>query len=380
MLEKKQFEKGEINAEQLRDYLNNENLLNDLQENKSNHTYTFDNDSRIIFTGADNIEQVIGKENHLVWINEPYKFSDKVLKELVRRLDGVLLIDWNPIGAHYIERFKKRKDCKVIHSTFADNPFLSQTVRDEILSTKPLLDKYFDFQVEHLKYVKDKEEVKIQAEELTSDPETVKEILFRWNNEQEKTASDYDWMVYGLGKKSEKPNKIYHNWETITEFEFDDLEYSSYYGLDFGQTNPTALVEVKYNDGTFYVKEKLYRPGKQIESLPDLFNTLGIDKKTAIICDVNDPVGIQSLRNARFFPIEAEKGPGSVFGGVSFLQRANVVYTENSLNIKNEYEQYEWETDRYGLPTDKPIKKNDHALDAFRYAVMYMQILLRISI
>ena len=76
---KKQFENGLITSQQLRDYLNKENLLTDLLENKSNHTYTFSNDSRIIFTGADNIEQVIGKENHLVWINEPYKFSDKVL-------------------------------------------------------------------------------------------------------------------------------------------------------------------------------------------------------------------------------------------------------------------------------------------------------------
>ena len=375
---KKQFENGLITSQQLRDYLNKENLLTDLLENKSNHTYTFSNDSRIIFTGADNIEQVIGKENHLVWINEPYKFSDKVLKELVRRLDGILLIDWNPISDHYIEKFKSRKDCKVIHSTFLDNPFLSQTVRNEILSTKPLLNKYFKFDVEHLKHILDKTKVIQEIKQLTKDKEIQQEILYRWTNEQQKTASDYDWMVFGLGVKSEKPNKVYHGWQTITAYEFDDLEYNSYYGLDFGQTNPTALIEVKYNDGTFYVKELLYRPGKQIESLPDLFKTLEIDKKRAIICDVNDEQSIRSLRNGGYYVMKAKKG--RVFGGVSLIQRANVIYVNESLNLKKEYETYEWETDRYNLPTDKTVKKDDHLLDAMRYAVMYMQIKLKISL
>ena len=71
---------------------------------------------------------------------------------------------------------------------------------------------------------------------------------------------------------------------------------------------------------------------------------------------------------------------GRVFGGVSLIQRANVVYVNDSLNLKQEYESYEWETDRYNLPTDKTVKKDDHLLDAMRYAVMYMQIKLKISL
>ena len=84
------------------------------------------------------------------------------------------------------------------------------------------------------------------------------------------TAHKYNWLVYGLGIGAEKPNKIYQGWREISYEFFDNLEYPSYFGLDFGASNPTACVEVKYNgDGAFYIREILYQPLQDIsDSLP----------------------------------------------------------------------------------------------------------------
>ena len=61
----KQFDKGKITIKQLNEYLQKENLLQFIKVNLTRHEYTFPNGSTILFTGADNMSQVIGKENDL---------------------------------------------------------------------------------------------------------------------------------------------------------------------------------------------------------------------------------------------------------------------------------------------------------------------------
>lgn len=372
----KQFDDGKITLQQLNDYLKKENLLQFIKVNLTRHEYTFKNGSTILFTGADNMRQVIGKENNLVWINEPYDFSEEVAKQLLKRLSGVMLLDWNPSQSHFIEKYKQRPDCITIHSTFLDNPFLKETVRNELLGAKPLLNEFFDIQVEQyanksLEYIK--ADLKEHPQELIDD------VVMCWSNEKNGTANKYDWQVYGLGIKAEKPNKVYHKWKRLSQLEFDKLPYTSYYGLDFGETNPTALVECKYNDGTFYFNELIYQPGKKIESLVERLEHLGIEKgKDLIICDSASPDKISELQQAGFYALGSNKGPGSVVAGISFVSKKEVFVTSNSANIISEEEGYEWELDRYGLPTDKTIKKDDHLMDALRYVADYLKIYLNI--
>lgn len=375
-----QFENGEITIEELDKYLREENLMQFLTVNLTKHRYTFKNGSTITFTGADNMSQVIGKENHLVWVNEPYKFAEEVMKQLLKRLKGVLLLDWNPSESHYIEKYKNRPDCIVIHSTFQDNPFLAETVKNELLSAKPLIDEYFDFPVVHYKNMSENYIIK-ELTERGIDKEIIDDVILCWKNEQNKTANLYDWQVYGLGIKSEKPNKIYHKWQRMGDVEFDKLPYKSYFGLDFGETNPTALVECKYNDGTLYFKELIYTPGKNIESLTDKLEFLGIEKGVdLIICDSASPEKINELRQAGFYAVGANKGSGSVVAGISFINKLKVFFTKGSENLENEYNTYEWEVDRYGLPTDNTVKKDDHIMDALRYVVSYLKIYLNITV
>ena len=72
----------------------------------------------------------------------------------------------------------------------------------------------------------------------------------------------------------------------------------------------------------------------------------------------------------RFNIHPAIKGDGSVKAGISKIKECKVYVTENSSNIWNEYQEYKWMLDANGVPTDNPIDKYNHLLDAIRYGVL----------
>ncbi|WP_407265051.1 terminase large subunit [Tenacibaculum maritimum] len=289
--------------------------------------------------GADSTN-AHGITQDVAWLNEPYKISKETFDQIDQRAEQIIL-DLNPKAKHWSDKIAKHPRCKVIHSTFMNNPFCPPEQKRKILSYDP------------------------------DNPINV----------SNGTADSYNWQVYGLGVQAEKPNKIYKGWKMIPALEFDKLPYKSYYGLDFGETNPTALVEVKYHDGIFYIKELLYKSGKEIDSLSNLLNNLGIEKgKDLIICDSASPDKINELRQSGFYAIGASKPKGSVVAGISFINKMKVFYTKNSDNLDDEYNNYEWELDRYGLPIDNPLKKDDHLMDAIRYVISYLKTYLNITV
>jgi len=311
-----------------------------LKHNKAEAKISYPSTGSVMeFNGTDDDLKVHGLTQDYAWFNEINELPKKdVFDQIAQRTAEAIIIDWNPSMNHWVDEVKKHPRAILIHSTFLDNPFCPKEVVKQIKGYEPT-------------------------------PENIKNG----------TANKYKWQVYGLGIKSEKPNKIYHNWKTISPYEFDQLPYTSYYGLDFGQSNPTALVECKYNDGNFYFRELIYTPGVNINSLAQKIQLVGVTPKDTIVCDSANPDKIIDLNNNGLFAIGANKQQGSVVHGIAFLQSNNVFIESNSNNLINEYENYEWELDRYSQPVDRPIKKNDHALDAARYITNYLQTYLEIQ-
>lgn len=299
----------------------------------------FPNSSIIEPHGADSTN-AHGNTSDIAWLNEPYKISKETFDQIDQRCEQ-MVIDLNPKAKHWSDTIAKHPRCKVVHSTFMKNPFCPPEQKRKILSYDP------------------------------DNPINVRNG----------TADLYNWQVYGLGIAAEKPSKIYKGWKLMNSIEFDKLPYKSYFGLDFGETNPTALVEVKYHDGIFYVKQLLYKPGKEIKSLVEEFENIGIEKgRDLIVCDSASPDKINELQVAGFYAIGANKNKGSVVAGISFIGKHQVFYTKCSDDLDFEYSEYEWEVDRYGVNTDDPIKKNDHLLDALRYIIYYLRVYLNIQV
>jgi len=376
---KKQLEDGEITTLEFDKFIQAESLLKYFVRNKTNHTWTFKHNSSFIrFTGLDDEDDAMGMTQDVCWINEPYNFSHEVYRQLSQRTSDFILFDWNPKKNHWVDDEKKKDNTITLKSTFKDNPFCPLESKRQLLSyqgikfsevvTLGLIDehsaKVYDFEANTLDFTNR------QAKEL-------QRCIY---NENTKSASDYHWMVYGLGLKSEKPNRIYKGWKTITDQQWTDLPYSEYSYIDFGSSNPTASGSIKF-DGidSFFIKERLHKPSSEMTgSISETLTSLGYNPKIPLVCDSADPMGIQELMINGFNAIPAMKGQGSVNSGIKLVQKFNIYYTESSLNVEAEYDEYEWEIVN-NTNLDRPLKKNDHQLDGIRYLITYLCFLLHIK-
>jgi phage terminase large subunit len=55
--------------------------------------------------------------------------------------------------------------------------------------------------------------------------------------------------------------------------------------------------------------------------------------------------------------------------GINKMKEYKIFITRNSVNIQKEIKSYKWQEDKNGRILESPVKFNDHALDAIRYAV-----------
>jgi phage terminase large subunit len=191
-------------------------------------------------------------------------------------------------------------------------------------------------------------------------------------------------------------SKVYYGWKRISTEEFIAIDGVEAYGLDFGDTAPTALTHVKYKDGAFYRRELMYKPLRTlnlqhkeylkkirdtIQSQPEdeqnniwskhrgllsyVFSEMGVDKNMLMFCDPAQKGLIIELRQAGFNAIGAKKDKAA---NINFINRGLNYYTEDSPNMENEYNGYYLETDINKVPIDgKPIKGNDHLMEAQEY-------------
>lgn len=350
----------------------NDYIYKNFKENKTNGEFTYiPTGSRIIFEGADNIGKVLGGAQDISFFNEVTEFSKDVYLQITQRTAGKVICDYNPSKDFWLEKYRLDNKTAFIHSDFRDNAFCPQNIVEQLLSYEPWETGSYEIVDSEVYY-------KGNVISLDNQPPPHK------YNVERGTADAYMWLVYGLGIGSEKPNRIYKGWRKITQEAFDALPYDSYYGLDFGTKNPTALVEVKYDgDGAFYVCPRYYKPLTDIsDSLPTILNGISpnIKKgKSLIVADSAKQSYIDRLIEQGFFIDGAIKGSGSVGSGITDVQSVTIYYVPTP-QFESEYVNYSWRLDRYNKSTDEPEKKDDHYMDATRYIITYLIVYLGIRL
>jgi len=184
---------------------------------------------------------------------------------------------------------------------------------------------------------------------------------------------DYYYNMIKGYVPSGKRGRIFKNWHPITNEEFEQLPYSSSYGLDFGYSNdPTALVEIKKHNNKLYLKELIYERGLLNSHIAGRMRTLGVNG--TIIADSAEPKSIEEIRQYGFDIMGADKSKGSVSFGIGALQEIEVYYTEDSLNLANELQNYVYKLDKNKEPTNEPIDDYNHIMDAIRYGAITKKI------
>lgn len=305
----------------------------------------FPNKSLIRFIGLDKEDIGKGLRSDVVYLNEANKTNFETYRELTSRAKRKIL-DYNPNKRFWVHNeVIPDVDCDYLCLTYIDNEFLSEEERKEIESYK--IKGYID----------------TDLEDYDTDENTRSNY---WRNK---------WRIYGLGITGIVDNKIFENWKKITLKEFKGLPYPSYFGLDFGMSAPTALVEMKTDkEGNYFLHEWLYKPLKEMNgTLSDELEKLKVQKHIEIICDSGNELNLsegRKLKNAGFNVIFAIKGQGSVVSAIETMQKSNIYFTETSTNLEDNYENYQWKTHK-GEVLDIPEETREDAIDASKYVIKW---------
>lgn len=358
------------------------NRLDYKRLNKTESIYNYPNGSTFEIHGTDDEETVHGLTQNVAHLNEPYKISRYTFNQIDMRSD-LIFIDWNPKKSHWIEEVSKLPNAIVIHSTFEDNPFCPLPQREKILSYEPMPKEY--------KYLLEKSEKEAFKTIEVLKLKDIEKFHLRnaWKNEYYNTSDLFMWQVYGLGLKSERPNRIY-KFKEIPDNEYLTIDKPVYYSVDWGKVHPMGILEAKYYDGEMYFHEINYKSESELNN--DLSSTerLKIDNseeegfvkylfKTKFqlpvdrpyICDNNRPLKILALRKIGYdYAIACRKFSGSLLDNIDLLSNIPVNYTKSSINFAYEQENYSRKVDkRTGEVLEEPEDDNNHLMDPAAYTV-----------
>ena len=189
-----------------------------------------------------------------------------------------------------------------------------------------------------------------------------------------KTNPDHYYnMIKGLVSEGAR-GRIFKHWKPISQNDFEELPYPKIYGMDFGFSNdPTTLNEIKTHNNKVYINELIYKTGLTNQAIAREFERLEISKSDLIIADSSEPKSIEELVLLGWNVIGADKGADSIRAGIDYLLAREVFYTEQSVNVALETQNYKWAVDKNKLPTNKPIDSHNHAMDSIRYALVRKQ-------
>jgi len=196
------------------------------------------------------------------------------------------------------------------------------------------------------------------------------------------TDENYYFGQYA-GLITDNPTGRIFNWNTCTVADFKSIDGNSAYGLDFGfSDDPNALVEIKRHGNKIYLREHIYKSGQSDKQLIDELLLLGIDFRPLIVCDSSADTRIHNLLTSidgtheykkGFNAQPCEKGAGSILDGIGIMKEYELIVCEDSDNLISELSDYNWQIDRDGIVTEKPVDKNNHLIDASRYVISWIK-------
>jgi phage terminase large subunit len=308
----------------IRDFFN---ILGESQENNPNWKITESTYKRpgwkgsIEFFGADNADKVRGPRRHILCINEGNNVPWETARGLDIRTSVFTIVDWNPVSEFWAHEFWVGKEGNAYsHSTYLDA-----------------------------------KEAGVLPAQTIADIEAYKDTDPNW------------WNIYGLGKLGKIEGLVYPYFDQVDALPSGDV----FYGLDFGYTDPVALVKCVVIGKALYSQELIYQSGLTNEDLTRRMVELGIKKgHDEIFADAAEPKSIEEIYRLGFNIKPAPKGEDSVDFGHKKLREYKQYWTKDSLNCIKEQRNFRYVQDKNGKLTDKTTHVWSHGMDARRYAVI----------
>jgi len=303
------------------------NIYREESHNKTNNFYTL-NGNTIQFISIDQSMKLRGLKHDLVFIDEVNEVTKEEADQLFMRTNDQVIMAQNPSDAmHWSLNYKSNEDCLYLHSTYVDNPFLPQTIVNQIESYK----------------------------DTDEDMWSVFGLgLPAKNNELVYTSYDYWYSeddLYNIDEKGDRHPK------------FEEVIY----GADWGWNHPSAIMKVwiDSNYKRMWVKEIIHESYLTTDDLIKKMNELEIEKDKKMYGDSAEPKTIEAVRRAGFDITSSMK---EVKEGIDCVKSYKMFIHHASTKTLSELKKYKWKL-KGEMKTDEPIKLFDDGLSALRYAV-----------
>ena len=307
-----------LRATVMRDFfeiLKKYSMYSEVLHNKSSSEYMLYN-NLVEFISLDQPTKVRGRKRDLLFINESSELNFEDWQQLIFRTNGRIILDYNPSDEYswIYDKVLSREDVDFFITTYKDNLFLDKTIVKEI--------------------------------------ERLRETDMQY------------WQIYGLGQKAISKSIIF----TYSESEVPEDATLISHGIDYGYTNhSTALVAVYKKDYSLYIKELLYRTMMTSQDIHKEFKNLKLEGRV-IYAESSEPRLNDFLRRSGWNIRPTLKGKDSIVAGIDLLKRYKLFVTPDSKNLIHEFRNYKWSKDKTEKLTNIPIDKNNHLIDALRYA------------
>lgn len=288
----------------------------------------------LVLRGWESIETLRGQKFRFVVIDEVASMRNfwvgwqEVLRPALTDLRGHCLFISTPKGFnHFYDLYNlqdKDDDYKSFHFTSYDNPHIP------------------------------KEELDKARLEITED---------RFAQEYLADFRKQEGLVYKEFSRDRHVIDSYPSESNISEY---------FAGIDFGFTNPTAIIHIKRDrDENFFITEEWYKTQRTEEQVKDYVKSCNFNR---VYPDPESPSAIDLLNKANIPVIEVVKNKDSIKNGIdrirTLFKTGKLFIHKSCVNLISELETYSYPERRPNMNEyENPIKENDHALDALRYAI-----------
>ena len=284
------------------------------------HIYTFENGSMVEFMSIDSSEKRKGSSRDYLFIDECNELSREDYFQLFIRTRIKTILAYNPsFGTnHYIfNEIQTHPESDLYISTFKDNPFLEQSIVDEIERLKEVNPEYY--------------------------------------------------KIYGLGIPGNNVGTIFNI--SVIDAIPDEAEFVAF-GMDFGfSIDPTTIMAIYKWDTNLYIDELLYSKGLVTGEIVKVLRDLEVER-AEIWADSAEGRLIEEIYRSGFNIKGVRKGKDSIRMGIDIMQTFKLHVTKASKNTIQEFSEYVWMVDKNGNFENVPVDYSNHTIDAIRYVCM----------
>lgn len=287
------------------------------------------NGSEFIFAGVrQNTNEIKSMEGITIcWVEEAQAMSQQSLDVLIptiRAPGSILIFTFNPFKDSdpvYVMSQNPDEDTLVIKANHDDNPFFPEELRREM---------------EH---------------------------------DRERDYDKYLWIWEGQCLGISKA-QIFRDKYEVREFDTPDNALF-YYGGDWGfSTDPTTVIRSFIVGNTLYIDYEAWKVGCDIEDTPSLYDEVPGTSIYPIYADNARPETISFMQSRRYNVIGAEKWPGCIEDGISYLRSfSKIIIHPRCVHTIEEFGLYQYKVDHQTNEIlREPLDKFNHCIDALRYS------------